>query len=179
MNSVTGTTSAATSASKNESTTEAVGEILVTFECTGFTRSASVIDAALSKYRRKEFNRRLTSTEWPSMGRARLVEGYITDDDKSFEDGEYKIFVCIKVVMQCSEEEIGELSRYEDFLVAVAQACCPRPDRSFLDLEEWYIADVEPAISSTCTECAATADSSIGCPDGAEICEDCFDAGLH
>lgn len=32
---------------------------------------------------------------------------------------------------------------------------------------------------SPCSECGAEAEHVIGCPDGAEICQDCFDAGGH
>lgn len=32
---------------------------------------------------------------------------------------------------------------------------------------------------SSCDDCGAVADEIIGCPDGAEICQDCFDAGRH
>ena len=30
-----------------------------------------------------------------------------------------------------------------------------------------------------CDECGALVESIIGCPDGAEICQGCFDAGHH
>lgn len=33
--------------------------------------------------------------------------------------------------------------------------------------------------AETCGECRATVAYIIGCPDGAEICQDCFDAGQH
>ena len=33
--------------------------------------------------------------------------------------------------------------------------------------------------AETCGECGATVAYMIGCPDGAEICHDCFDAGQH
>jgi len=31
----------------------------------------------------------------------------------------------------------------------------------------------------TCDECGCHTDEVIGCPDGAEVCQDCFDAGQH
>lgn len=33
--------------------------------------------------------------------------------------------------------------------------------------------------TSVCDECGASDASMVGCPDGAEICQDCFNAGLH
>ncbi|WP_103738898.1 hypothetical protein [Diaphorobacter sp. LR2014-1] len=36
-----------------------------------------------------------------------------------------------------------------------------------------------PASESTCVECGATDADMVGCPDGAEICRDCFGAGRH
>lgn len=30
---------------------------------------------------------------------------------------------------------------------------------------------------SQCSDCGAEADHILGCPDGAEICQDCFDSG--
>lgn len=33
--------------------------------------------------------------------------------------------------------------------------------------------------AETCSECGQTVPYVIGCPDGAEVCRDCFDAGLH
>ncbi len=30
-----------------------------------------------------------------------------------------------------------------------------------------------------CEECGESVEEIIGCPDGAEICQDCFDAGHH
>jgi hypothetical protein len=33
--------------------------------------------------------------------------------------------------------------------------------------------------SSTCAQCGAQTEKIIGCPDGAEICQACFDAGQH
>jgi|LNAP01.1.fsa_nt_gb hypothetical protein len=32
---------------------------------------------------------------------------------------------------------------------------------------------------SLCSDCGAEADHIIGCPDGAEVCQDCFDSGSH
>lgn len=32
---------------------------------------------------------------------------------------------------------------------------------------------------NTCDDCGAQVESVIGCPDGAEICQDCFDNGNH
>ncbi len=37
-------------------------------------------------------------------------------------------------------------------------------------------AHVEPGL---CTACGAETISVIGCPDGAEVCPSCFDAGAH
>jgi hypothetical protein len=34
-------------------------------------------------------------------------------------------------------------------------------------------------IADECSECGATVPYIIGCPDGYEICQDCFDAGQH
>ena len=33
--------------------------------------------------------------------------------------------------------------------------------------------------SNTCGECGEQVESIIGCPDGAEVCQQCFDAGRH
>lgn len=33
--------------------------------------------------------------------------------------------------------------------------------------------------TETCDDCGATVQFIIGCPDGAEICQACFDAGHH
>ena len=33
--------------------------------------------------------------------------------------------------------------------------------------------------AETCCECGTTVAYIIGCPDGTEICQDCFDAGQH
>lgn len=33
--------------------------------------------------------------------------------------------------------------------------------------------------TETCSDCGAKVAYIIGCPDGAEICQDCFDAGNH
>jgi hypothetical protein len=33
--------------------------------------------------------------------------------------------------------------------------------------------------AETCCECGATVAYVIGCPNGIEICQDCFDAGQH
>lgn len=30
-----------------------------------------------------------------------------------------------------------------------------------------------------CTECGDQVDEVIGCPDGAELCQSCFDLGAH
>lgn len=32
---------------------------------------------------------------------------------------------------------------------------------------------------NTCDNCGADVAEIIGCPDGAEICPDCFEAGAH
>ncbi len=40
-------------------------------------------------------------------------------------------------------------------------------------------ADYDPAASCTCSDCGTQTDSIIGAPDGAEICQACFDAGQH
>lgn len=37
----------------------------------------------------------------------------------------------------------------------------------------------EPPNTETCSECKARVPEIISCPDGAEICQRCFDAGLH
>ncbi|MDA1277539.1 MAG: hypothetical protein O2960_26355 [Verrucomicrobia bacterium] len=34
-------------------------------------------------------------------------------------------------------------------------------------------------LSETCGECGQSVPYIIGCPDGAELCQDCFDAGQH
>ncbi len=34
-------------------------------------------------------------------------------------------------------------------------------------------------IAEKCSECGQTVPLVIGCPDGAEVCQDCFDAGQH
>ena len=33
--------------------------------------------------------------------------------------------------------------------------------------------------AETCGECGATVAYVFGCPDGEEVCQDCFDAGQH
>jgi hypothetical protein len=38
---------------------------------------------------------------------------------------------------------------------------------------------IESDALSTCSGCGAEAESVIGCPDGAELCESCFDSGQH
>lgn len=35
------------------------------------------------------------------------------------------------------------------------------------------------AAQDTCTDCGAETSLVIGCPDGAEVCSQCFDAGAH
>lgn len=32
---------------------------------------------------------------------------------------------------------------------------------------------------SKCSDCGQTVSSLMGCPDGAEVCQDCFNAGAH
>lgn len=32
---------------------------------------------------------------------------------------------------------------------------------------------------SKCSDCGQTGNSLMGCPDGAEVCQDCFNAGAH
>ena len=32
---------------------------------------------------------------------------------------------------------------------------------------------------SACSECGKQVESIIGCPDGVEVCQQCFDAGRH
>jgi hypothetical protein len=46
---------------------------------------------------------------------------------------------------------------------------------------EWVAHNVESASTdpSECTECGAKVPEIIGCPDGAELCQACFDAGDH
>lgn len=36
-----------------------------------------------------------------------------------------------------------------------------------------------PEVTSVCSKCGEQVESIIGCPDGAEVCQQCFDAGLH
>jgi hypothetical protein len=43
---------------------------------------------------------------------------------------------------------------------------------------EALIEMVEPQ-RCTCSECGAEVDQIIGCPDGAEVCQECFDSGAH
>ena len=35
------------------------------------------------------------------------------------------------------------------------------------------------AEESTCDDCGASVTEVVGCPDGAEVCHDCFDSGCH
>lgn len=49
---------------------------------------------------------------------------------------------------------------------------------------DWSVRDLEDAHSwlsgpCACDDCAAKVGSLVGCPDGAEICRDCFDNGAH
>lgn len=37
----------------------------------------------------------------------------------------------------------------------------------------------QKASRGTCDECGAKVPELMGCPDGAEICRDCFDQGAH
>lgn len=37
----------------------------------------------------------------------------------------------------------------------------------------------EPVANCRCDDCGAEVPNIIGCPDGAEVCPDCFDAGGH
>lgn len=39
--------------------------------------------------------------------------------------------------------------------------------------------DPQTKADCTCDECGAEVESIIGCPDGAEVCQDCFDTGSH
>lgn len=40
-------------------------------------------------------------------------------------------------------------------------------------------ADCTTERTTTCDDCGAEVKEIIGCPDGAEICQACFDAGNH
>lgn len=49
-----------------------------------------------------------------------------------------------------------------------------------LDFVDGNWRSLEPkAELSTCTDCGASVLTIIGCPDGAEICQACFNAGHH
>lgn len=37
----------------------------------------------------------------------------------------------------------------------------------------------KPDERATCDDCGSRVDTVIGCPDGAEICQACFDGGAH
>lgn len=40
-------------------------------------------------------------------------------------------------------------------------------------------AEGEADTVNTCSECGSHPEKIIGCPDGAEVCQECFDAGVH
>jgi hypothetical protein len=55
-------------------------------------------------------------------------------------------------------------------------------------LKAWTVAPLDPekgvwglfiGEGATCDECGCHTDEVIGCPDGAEICRQCFDQGAH
>lgn len=41
------------------------------------------------------------------------------------------------------------------------------------------IEPVSEGANSTCSDCGVPVESVVGCPDGAEVCPDCFDSGAH
>lgn len=50
---------------------------------------------------------------------------------------------------------------------------------SFGDDDGAYVAAWVWVHASECDDCKAKVPSLIGCPDGAEICQECFDKGAH
>jgi len=46
-------------------------------------------------------------------------------------------------------------------------------------LDAWVAQNTSKAFPCKCTACGEHVGSIIGCPNGAEVCQDCFDAGAE
>ena len=92
----------------------------------------------------------------------------ISEDDESAATGLVK-----------STDHLGKLSvRIHDFdLPADLDPRFREQTRQLREITDILNMQVDP--HSECNNCGAMIDSILGCPGGAEICQDCFDSGSH
>lgn len=67
----------------------------------------------------------------------------------------------------------------EDFATAFNEGDWAGIQRNWPEFQEWVNKHHFEGQLSTCDECGAEVTEIVGCPDGAEICRTCFDAGGH
>ena len=58
---------------------------------------------------------------------------------------------------------------------------CDRPSEDYIATLNQLIMDARKLLGTAdqCDKCKETVPYVIGCPDGTELCQDCFDAGQH
>lgn len=112
-----------------------------------------------------------------------VVSASVSGDSDDIEDGEAKVFVAIKLNVSAQTDDAAERVATDSrrLLVSLADVLAEQAGGSIgLDEGEHDVVEVEELVAmSYCSDCGNKVEQIIGCHDGAEICHDCFNSGLH